>query len=44
MKLMKTAVLAGLAKKAIDEGRKPQNQAKIKQAMGRAKAKKRTGR
>ena len=39
MKLMKTAVLAGLAKKAIDEGRKPQNQAKIRQAVAKAKAK-----
>ena len=41
---MKTAVLAGLAKKAFDESRKPQNQAKMKQAMAKAKAKKRTGR
>ena len=39
MKLMKTAVLAGLAKKAIDEGRKPQNQAKIRQAVAKAKSK-----
>lgn len=37
---MKTAVLAGLAKKAFDESRKPQNQAKIKRAMAKAKSSK----
>ena len=41
MKLMKTAVLAGLAKKAIDEGRKPHNQAKIREAVAKAKQKRR---
>lgn len=41
---MKTAVLAGLAKKAYDESRKPKNQAKIKQALGKAKTKQRRGR
>jgi len=38
MKLMKTAVVAGFAKKAYDEARKPHNQAKIKQAVAKAKA------
>ena len=37
MKLMKTAVLAGLAKKAYDESRKPHNQAKIRDAVAKAK-------
>ena len=30
---------AGLAKKAFDESRKPHNQAKIKQAVAKAKSK-----
>lgn len=31
MKLMRSAVLAGLAKKAYDEARKPENQRRIKE-------------
>jgi hypothetical protein len=30
MKLLRSALVAGIAKKVIDEARKPQNQAKIK--------------
>jgi hypothetical protein len=30
----------GLAKKVLDEARKPENQAKVKQMVGKAKAKK----
>lgn len=33
MKLMRTALVAGLAKKAYDEARKPQNQEKIRRAV-----------
>src|ERR671921_595030 len=33
MKLMRSAVLAGVAKKLVDEARKPHNQAKIKDAV-----------
>ena len=32
MKLLRSALVAGIAKKVIDEARKPHNQAKIKQA------------
>jgi hypothetical protein len=32
MKIMRTAALAGVAKKLYDEARKPENQAKMKQA------------
>jgi hypothetical protein len=39
MKLMKTAAMAGIAKKLYDESRKPHNQAKIKAAVDKAKAK-----
>jgi len=38
MKLLRTAALAGIAKKVYDEARKPENQAKIKNAANRAKA------
>ena len=38
MKLMKTAAFAGIAKKVYDEARKPHNQAKIKDAVAKAKA------
>ncbi|MGY1619018.1 hypothetical protein ACI797_19935 [Geodermatophilus sp. SYSU D00691] len=31
MKLVRSAIVAAVAKKVIDEARKPQNQAKIKQ-------------
>ena len=43
MKLLRSALVAGIAKKVIDEARKPQNQAKIKayvqQAMDQRKNK-----
>jgi hypothetical protein len=35
MKLMRTAVLAGVAKKVYDESRKPENQARIQAALAR---------
>ena len=35
MKLMRTAVLAGVAKKVYDESRKPENQARIRAAVAR---------
>jgi flagellar biosynthesis protein FliP len=38
MKLIRTAVMAGVAKKAYDEARKPQNQQKIKDAVAAVKA------
>ena len=37
MKLMRSAVLVGLAKKAVDEARKPQNQARIRSAVDSVK-------
>lgn len=37
MKLLRTAALAGIAKKLYDESRKPQNQARIKGAMSKRK-------
>ena len=43
MKLLRSALVAGIAKKVIDEARKPENQAKIKayvqQAMDKSKTK-----
>jgi hypothetical protein len=42
MKLMRTAVLAGVAKKVYDESRKPENQARIRAAV--AKVQERRGR
>ncbi|WP_204163734.1 hypothetical protein [Nocardioides solisilvae] len=39
MKLLRTAALAGVAKKVYDEARKPHNQAKIKSAVDQFKAK-----
>lgn len=38
MKILRTAAIAGLAKKAIDEARKPENQAKIRKATDKVKA------
>lgn len=38
MKLLRTAALAGIAKKAYDEARKPENQAKIQRATDKVKA------
>lgn len=39
MKIMRTAMMAGIGKKLYDEARKPHNQAKIRQAVEKAKAK-----
>jgi hypothetical protein len=39
MKLIRSAIMAGLAKKIIDEARKPQNQAKIKAYIAQATSK-----
>ena len=36
MKLLRSALVAGIAKKVIDEARKPQNQAKIKAYIAQA--------
>jgi hypothetical protein len=38
MKLMRSAAMAGVAKKVYDEARKPHNQAKIKSAVEKARA------
>lgn len=38
MKLMRTAVLAGVAKRIYDEAKKPQNQQRIKDAVAAAQA------
>ena len=37
MKLMRTAALIGIGKKLYDEGRKPENQARIKAAVEKVK-------
>jgi hypothetical protein len=39
MKLIRSAIVAGIAKKVIDEARKPENQAKIKALIAQATAK-----
>jgi hypothetical protein len=39
MKLIRSAIMAGIAKKVIDEARKPHNQAKIKQLISQATSK-----
>jgi hypothetical protein len=39
MKLLRSAIVAGIAKKVIDEARKPHNQAKIKGLVSQAMAK-----
>jgi hypothetical protein len=36
MKIMRTVALVGLAKKAYDEARKPENQARIRKAVDTA--------
>lgn len=41
MKLMRSAVLVGVAKKVYDEARKPQNQARIKSAVAKVQARRR---
>jgi hypothetical protein len=38
MKLMRTAAMAGVAKKVYDEARKPHNQQKIREAVAAVKA------
>ena len=40
---MRTAAMAGLAKKAYDEARKPHNQAKIRNAVEQVKARRSKG-
>jgi hypothetical protein len=44
MKLIRSAIMAGIAKKVIDEARKPHNQAKIKQFIAQATSKNKGGR
>ena len=44
MKLLRTAALAGVAKKVYDEARKPHNQAKIRDAVAKAQARRNRGR
>ena len=39
MKLLRSAIVAGIAKKVIDEARKPHNQAKIKAYLAQATSK-----
>ena len=41
MKLLRSALVAGIAKKVIDEARKPQNQAKAKELYAQFVAKRR---
>ena len=43
MKLMRTAAMAGVAKKVYDEARKPHNQEKIRNAVASVKAKRSGG-
>jgi hypothetical protein len=43
MKLMRSAALAGVAKKLVDEARKPHNQAKIKEAVAKVQARRNRG-
>ena len=43
MKLMRTAALAGVAKKVYDEARKPHNQQKIREAVAAVKARRSGG-
>jgi len=42
MKLMRSAMLAGVAKKIYDEAKKPHNQQKIKDAVASVKARRST--
>ena len=42
MKLMRTAVLAGLAKKAYSEARKPENQRRVKEFVASVQQKRRS--
>ena len=43
MKIMRTAALAGVAKKVYDEARKPHNQQKIREAVASVKARRAGG-
>ena len=43
MKLLRSAIVAGIAKKVIDEARKPHNQAKIKAYIAQATSKNKGG-
>ena len=43
MKLMRTAAMAGVAKKVYDEAKKPHNQQKIREAMQSIKARRSGG-
>ena len=43
MKPMRSAVLAGVAKKLLDEARKPENQARIKEAVAKVQARRARG-
>jgi hypothetical protein len=43
MKLMRTAMLAGVAKKLYDESRKPENQARINAAVTKLKQRRNRG-
>ncbi len=43
MKLMRSAALAGVAKKLYDESRKPENQARIKEAVAKVQARRNAG-
>ena len=43
MKLMRTAAMAGVAKKVYDEARKPHNQQKIREAVASVKARRSGG-
>jgi hypothetical protein len=40
VKMIRTTVALGIAKKVYDEARKPQNQARIKSAIARARSRK----
>lgn len=44
MKLLRSVTVIGIAKKVYDEARKPQNQAKIKSTIERARSKRRKSR
>ena len=44
MGIMKKAGALGVAKMALDEARKPQNQARLKSALEKAKARRNRGR
>jgi hypothetical protein len=43
MKPTRSAVLAGVAKKLFDEARKPENQARIKEAVAKVQARRARG-